>query len=144
MSSARTPGEAMDHTSDYRGFLQGAIHAASRDFDRTVLTLSGGAFAVSVAFIQSIAPQPVHLWSVLSAWILFAVSLVGILISIPTSGASMRSALNQLDEGTTLDRAAPAGILGRVTGWLNLAAAGAFVAGVAFLIAFVLLNLKGG
>ncbi len=64
-----------------RQWLLQADHAASRDFDKAIMTLAAGALGVSIAFVHDVAPHPVRVAWLGWAWGLFAASLVLILLS---------------------------------------------------------------
>ncbi len=63
---------------------------ASESFDKAMLTLSGGVFALSITFVKEIAPQPIGTGWLLSAWIGFAISLLATLISFLSSQEAWR------------------------------------------------------
>jgi hypothetical protein len=133
-------GKAAESAGDERTWLKRADHTASRDFDRAVMTLAAGALGLSIAFIQNIAPHPVHkVWLALS-WSLFASSLVLILSSLLTSQHALRCEMRYLDSSEE-DAGMPGGWLGHLTTQLNWFAAGAFVLGVGALVVFAFLNL---
>lgn len=117
-----------------------ADHTASRDFDRTVVTLSAGALGLSIAFIQNIAPQPIHKGWLAIGWGLFALSLIANLASFLTSRQALRWEMQHFDE----DVETPGGPFAKATVALNLGAAAAFVLGVLALVTFAYLNLRGG
>jgi hypothetical protein len=108
---------------------------ATQSFDRAIMALSGGALAVSIAFIHDVARDPRHTWVVGLAWVSFAASLLAILGSFLTSEAAIVKMIGQIDAAAEeIER-------GRVTDWLNRFAAGAFVIGTILLVAFAWLNV---
>jgi hypothetical protein len=112
------------------------LHEKATDsFDRAVMTLSGGALGISIAFVHDVAPHPTHKWSLGIAWACFAASLLLILWSFLTSERAIVRIVGQHDlDAQEIQR-------GRVTDFLNWGAAGTFVIGVVFLVLFALLNL---
>jgi hypothetical protein len=67
---------------DERKLLIDAKRDAARSFDQTMITLSGGALALSLTFVQQLATKPAQWRAVLiAAWIAFGSALVSILIS---------------------------------------------------------------
>jgi hypothetical protein len=124
-----------------RQWLLQADHAASRDFDKAVMTLAAGALGVSIAFVHDLAPDPVHVTWLGWAWGLFALSLVLILVSFLTSQLALRREMKVLS-GERSD-ARPGGPLGPLTIGLNWGSAGALVSGVIALVVFALYN-RGG
>ena len=73
---------------------------SSGRYDRWILTLSGGALAVSLTFLERIAPKPIPstLWLILSAWGVLVITIVCALCSHLTSQAAIRKARDNLDD----------------------------------------------
>jgi hypothetical protein len=112
------------------------LHEKATDaFDRAVMTLAGGALAISIAFIHDVAPHPRHKWVLGLGWIMFAASLLLILLSFLTSERAIVGMVGRLDRA---DQEIPRG---KWTDYLNWTSAGAFILGVAFLVLFAWLNL---
>ena len=110
-------------------------HHAQDQFDKAVLTLSGGAFGVSFAFMNDVVGDDPHylLW-ILLAWSAWGLSITLILISFYTSNVSFRRAIKNLPKGN-------GGRWTTATSLLNFFAGTLFVLGVLFLVRFVALNL---
>lgn len=67
---------------DERKLLIDVKRDAARSFDQTMITLSGGALALSLTFVQQLAEKPAQWRAVLiAAWLAFGTALVSILIS---------------------------------------------------------------
>lgn len=128
-----------DETLDHRRHLLEALHAASQDFDRAIMTLSAGALGVSIAFVRDIAVNPSALCLLRSSWILFTLSLLLILISFITSQEALRFEIEKL--GQTATEARPGGGFGVATLWLNITSGLSLVAGVVCLVWFALVNV---
>jgi len=112
------------------------LHEKATDsFDRAVMTLSGGALGISLAFIHDVAPHPHHKWVLGVGWIMFAASLLLILLSFLTSERAIVGMVARLD------RAEAEIPRGKWTDYLNWASASAFILGVVFLVLFAWLNL---
>jgi hypothetical protein len=124
----------------YRDKYEERAVSASRDFDRMILALAGGALGVSLAFIRDIAPQPVATWMLAVAWIALVVSLLCSLGSVLASEYGHRELIGQIDGGADLDKLT-LGRWGRATPVLNVLSTVGVVGGVAFLAAFALTNL---
>jgi len=133
--------EAPAPVNGERQWLLQADHAASRDFDKAIMTLAAGALGVSIAFVHDVAPHPVRVAWLGWAWGLFAASLVLILLSFLTSQHALRREMKVLS-GERSDRR-PGGWLGLATIGLNWTSAGALVSGVVALVVFALYNLGG-
>lgn len=134
----------------YRQSLIDAEKQGQESFDKTVLSLSGGALAISFVFIKDvIGPHPIVLPQLLlSAWVCWALSTLSILVSFYTSNRALRKAIEQCDNGTirrapidTPDCEPPGGYFAKVTKHLNLAGIILLVLGIAVMSAFVYVNL---
>jgi hypothetical protein len=83
----------------YRDSLMQFDHEASLNFDKAVMSLSGGALGLTITFIKDIVPNPVDETKIilLASWIALALSLTFILFSYLTSMVSLRKAMKQVD-----------------------------------------------
>jgi hypothetical protein len=124
---------------------------------RLVATLSGGAFGLSLAFVEKLAPHPSQqtAWYILVAWVAFIASLILILAAHLTSQHSMRVERSARDSDwdyldakynrkvqPPADAPAPPGNpWSPGTSWLNGSALVAFVVGAVFLAMFTWSNL---
>lgn len=127
---------------EYRQWLVAAEQKAQEDYDKTILTLSGGALGVSFAFVKDIIGEnPIHnsSWLVL-AWVLWALSTSAVLSSFFVSRLALRKAIVQCDDGTIFCQA-PGGFYTKLTRVLNLGGAVLFFAGVLYMAAFVNNNI---
>jgi hypothetical protein len=129
---------APDSEGSYRAFLASAEENASRDYDRTLTTLAGGALVLSIAFVHDIAPHPQYNFWLVISWVAFTASLLAILVSFLTSLRSLRWMMNEIDEGRSPTRA----LSSRLTVFLNRAAAALLLLGVVALTIFAALNLR--
>lgn len=114
-------------------------------FDKSVLTLSAGAFGISLAFLKDIAPSPDTLSVKLLAfaWFGFGASMACTLISFLTSQAVFRRQ-RDINDQAYLDGDDPRGVanlLVGVTSRLNHASIAAFFLGGVLLGTFALLNV---
>lgn len=114
------PRPVTDDLGDYRSWLVAAEQKAQEDFDKTVLSLSGGALGVSFVFLKDIigianiqSPE----W-LLGSWLSWGVSSVSILASFYTSNLALRRAIRQVDDGTIRNQA-PGGGVQKITAALN-------------------------
>ncbi|MFA5065076.1 MAG: hypothetical protein WC566_06395 [Dehalococcoidia bacterium] len=130
-----------------------AIFEQSKSFDRWILTLAGGTFGLSLVFINQIAPnlQSGTLGFLVTAWVLFAISILSTLLSFLVSQETHYKQIKDIHEllkgETDRSKELPLNIYGRITKGLNYCSMSTFVIGVAFLITFAALNLlsaKGG
>jgi hypothetical protein len=135
-------------TTEYLGCRDGYDKAeleVSGRYDQWILTLSGGALAVSITFIEKIAPAPdVHTLHWLKwSWVLLVVSLLVVLVSLLTSQSAIREQRRELDKAFQ-DREPPAYKTRKwftcLTNLLNWGSALFFVAGVSCLCMFAFTN----
>ncbi len=130
-----------DDDATYREQLVATAEKAQELFDRTLLTLSGGALGVSFAFVkQFVGAAPMHTrgWLV-GAWVAWLASLVASLLSHYVSSWAQRQAIDDLDAGK---EGALAPRLDRGVGALNFVALVSFLAGLGSMAAFVSHNLE--
>lgn len=127
----------------YRDHLVAAEQKSQEDFDKTVLSLSGGALGVSFVFLKDVlGDKPIlEKSNLLLAWMAWGLSSIVVLASFYLSHLSLRRAISQLDEGTIRT--------GRAGGWYSVAtailnASGAilFFTGVVFITLFANANLQ--
>ncbi len=131
-----------DAMAEYRKWLVAAEQKSQEDFDKTVLTLSGGALGISFAFLKDIVgPQPIVLSGfLLAAWFAWAFSTFSVLISYYLSHLALRRAIGQVDDGTIFKQP-PGGVFACLTAILNGTGAVLFLVGVCCITVFAVSNL---
>lgn len=131
----------------HRNYLITTSLAQIGQFDKLIVTLSGGALALSLTFIKEISPtpSPTSKWLVLAAWIFFTGSLVSTLFSHLTSHKDADFEIKKLDESYEKqeDVYNPANPFRNKTVWLNRISATAFLLGLLLLVAFASINFIG-
>lgn len=141
-SSLESKNSPTDHLAEYRKFLVTAEQKSQEDFDKAVLTLSGGALGISFTFLKDIVgdnpiAEPAFLiW----AWTLWAGSIFCVLFSYFLSHLSLRTAITQVDNDTIYEQK-PGGVWARWTALLNISGAILFVLGVLTLTYFASVNV---
>jgi hypothetical protein len=127
---------------EYRQWLVLAEQKAQEDYDKTVLTLSGGALGISFAFVKDIVgTNPItHSSWLVASWVLWAMSTAAMLGSFFVSRLALRKAILQCDDGTIFCKP-PGGFYTVLTRWLNVGGAILFLLGVCFMAAFVQSNI---
>lgn len=138
---------ARESMAEYRRTLVSAEQSSQEDFDKTVLTLSGGALGISFTFLKEvIAENPVEApASLLSAWACWGFSTLCVLASFYLSHLALRRAIHQVDN-QTIRTQRPGGIFSVITAALNLSGALLFFTGICFMVHFASINIrnKGG
>lgn len=128
---------------DYRSRLEKLEQKAQDDFDKTVLSLSGGALGISFAFVKDIVGSaPITNPSLLFlAWISWGLSVLWVLISYFTSNLALRKAIKQVDSDS-IRSSKPGGIADTLTAICNALSGILFIIGVVFISIFVWRNLE--
>ncbi|MCA9330431.1 hypothetical protein KC957_00125 [Candidatus Saccharibacteria bacterium] len=128
--------------STYREHLVTARQKAQEDFDKTVLSLSGGALAISFAFVKDFIGQDPIIAPLLLmlAWGLWGLSSLFVLVSFYMSHLSLDRAIQQIDKGQYQYRLG--GIAARITDILNATGGFMFFFGVCSIAVFVFFNLR--
>ena len=129
--------------AEYRKWLVAAEQKSQEDFDKTVLSLSGGALGISFVFLKDvIGPQSIVLpIFLLAAWLTWAFSTFSVLTSYYLSHLALRRAISQVDEGTIYQQP-PGGDFARWTAILNAIGAILFLLGVCSITIFAGTNLS--
>ena len=128
-------------TTAYRDTLSRLAEQAQSEYDKAVMTLSGGALGISFGYLKDIAGPPphAHTWLLVFAWLSWTVSVFSCLFSQASSASAMRLAIAQLDLNSP-EAEPTGGTFNRITQWLNRLAGGLFVVGTLFMIVFAVLN----
>ena len=132
-----------EHLAEYRKWLVAAEQKSQEDFDKTVLSLSGGALGISFVFLKDvIGPQPIVLSCfLLAAWLAWAFSTFAVLTSYYLSHLALRRAISQVDDGTIYKKP-PGGAYAYLTAILNATGAVLFLVGVCCITVFAGANLS--
>jgi hypothetical protein len=128
--------------ADYRETLEERYAEMSASYDSNLIKLSGGALAVSFAFIKDVVPEPEpstfsYVWY---GWLCFALSLAAALFALLCSQYAVRRAIAQIDDGS-IRSSTPGGKLAIATHVLTISGAVLFLAGVVLLAQFARVNL---
>jgi hypothetical protein len=132
------------YIDERKNLVEGETKSAEQ-FDRTLVTLAGGGLAVSLAFIEKIAPNPKKetLWLLAIAWAGLVLSLLFILCSFLTSQRAYRQqrAILEVDFLDPPGTQRPVNKWAVRTMWLNRLAIGLFIIGACMLAAFTITNM---
>lgn len=128
---------------EYRKTLIAAEQKAQEDFDKTVLTLSGGALGISFAFLKDVigANLVSHPQLLFAAWVAWGFSTFSVLASYHLSHLALRKAIKQVDSGVIYTQKA-GGAFAALTARLNEAGALLFLVGVLCITVFAANNFK--
>lgn len=127
---------------EYRAQLLETEQKAQAAFDKTLLSLSGGALGVSFAFVrqfvgEGVASKPDFLFA---AWICWIASLAAVLLSHYFSTLAIRKAIKQVDVGSIAVQR-PGGHFDTAVAAFNGAGGLLFIAGLVLIAFFVRANL---
>jgi hypothetical protein len=134
------------YLEEFRSLVEGE-QASAEQFDKGILTTSAGALAISLVFIEKIAPQPLPetITFLCIAWGLLVASLLLVLSSFLSSQRAYQRQRAILREKMYPAGASPASDYngwGQFTRWLNRLSIFSLVLGVGFLALFSLQNIR--
>ena len=127
---------------EFRNQLSGDAQTSQDNYDKTVITLSGGALVLSVTFVKEVAKNHLINTALLTtAWVSWSCSLFFMLLSFFTSHHAINYAIKQLDKGKTEyeDLASCASTLTKV---LNVLGGLAFIVGIVAFLYFAHTNME--
>jgi len=128
--------------AQYRASLLQLQEKMQAEYDKTVLSLSGGAFGVSILMIKELigSKKAIGSTSLTLAWIFWGVSVLAVLCSFFSSAHAMETAIKHIDS----DKPISAEIGGLPDIWtraLNITSGSCFLVGLGFFIYFVSASL---
>ena len=132
-----------DTKQKYRDTLQKMESESQVFYDKAVLTLSGGAFYLSFAYVSNFikGSEALGRWWLTFSWIFWALSILVLLLSHLFSAKSCRYAVEQLDKNK-LDEKTPGGIYEKATHFCNFLGCVMFISGVITMCIFVVINTR--
>jgi hypothetical protein len=135
--------EPDDDLSEYRKHLLSVDQKSQEEFDKTVLSLSGGALGISFVFLKDvIGPNPIVDPNLLFiAWVAWGSSTFCVLLSYYLSHLALRKTIRQVD-ARTLRTERPGGRYSVAISVLNPVGAILFLLGVCTITLFANANLK--
>jgi drug/metabolite transporter (DMT)-like permease len=127
----------------YRAHLIAAEQKAQEDFDKTLISLSGGALGVSFVFLKDfLGKGPItYKGLLLSAWLCWGVSVISVLFSFFASNLALRRAITQVDAEKMYEEHV-GGRFDTLTAVLNVIGGILFFSGVILIAVFVWNNLE--
>jgi hypothetical protein len=127
--------------ASYRQHLILASQKAQSDYDRNVLTLSGGAIGLSLIFLRDIIKQGVsqQRFLVLGAWVAWGASILFVLGSYLLSKLALDTTVQQVDKGTIYQQK-PGKAFSTLVSLLNVGSGLLFLVGIVLLGVFVYSN----
>ena len=117
-------------------------------FDKAILTLAGGAFGFSLAFIKDIVPciRAGTYALLLASWACFSLSLLSTMLSFLVGQSACKKQIKIMemeyfDKGSAKEQVPQKNIQASWTFGLNIGSIVAFILGVALLVVFVAVNV---
>jgi len=115
----------------------------SKSYDQTILTFSAGAIALSLTFVEKVAPTPICPGLLYTSWSAFGFAVISVIVSFIVSQEAFKNEITALDalwnavnkRETTM----PERVVNRhttATRRLNMASGSLFVLGIVFLVLF--------
>ena len=144
ISSKETRNDSNDDLIEYRKQLIEIEQKVGDSFLKTLLTLSGGALGLSLAFIKDIiGDDPIqNSKALIISWSLLTLSLASILVSLYLGIIAYRCAINQIDK-CTIYQQSPGGKCAKLMPIFNCLSICTFIAGLVFLLVFTYMNIGG-
>lgn len=129
--------------SEYRNILIAAEQKSQDDYDKTLVSLSGGALGISFLFIEHVIgkSEPVSSSLLISAWACWAISLAATVSSYFCSCLAIRKTIVQCDANDY--SGGIGGKAAKATAYLNAASGIFFIIGVVLIIVFCSKNIGG-
>lgn len=131
-----------DELKKYRLHLVDTMQKVSESYDKTIITLSGGALALSFTFIKNFIDQKqiFHPELLFISWVVLSLSLSTVLLSLFFARLAFKKAIEQVDDGTIYETKAD-GAYGKITSFLHSSGAVLLISGLFLLGSFVYSNL---
>ena len=128
---------------EYRAGLIQTVEKLNNNYDKLIITLSGGALALSLTFLKDIVKQspirsPIYL---ISSWGLFILSLTCVLGSLLFGIAAYKKAIDQVD-ACTIYKENPGGLFSKVTTVLHYAGTVFLLTGLVLITIFIYSNME--
>ncbi len=129
----------------YRSILIDASQKAQESFDKTVLTLSGGALGISFAFVKDfVEKDQISLSHLLfGSWISWGLSMLCVLVSFFCSQKALSKTVEQVDRERIYSET-PGGRWTCAVDFLNVLGGLFFIVGLVSAIVFMGYNFKLG
>lgn len=132
----------MSIKNQYRQDYINSEQHAQDELDKTLIKLSGGAFAVTFAFVSNfIENEPVLVGWLIASWLTWGLSIVCSLASYYLSTLAFRRAIDELDSGKEFEDVDPGGHFTKWLNFLNPFSLLLFAVGVVCISIFVTYNL---
>lgn len=128
---------------EYRNGLIQAEQKSQDDYDKSIVSLSGGALGLSIIFFKEVigGKTPLSPEILVFSWIAWAASIAAVVLSYFLSRLALRKAIEQTDENDFT--AGVGGWPAKLTAYTNALSGILFVVGIGLFITFSSKNIEG-
>ena len=128
---------------EYRNQLIHAEQKSQNDYDKSIISLSGGALGISLLFYRDVVGEriPVCIEFLIFSWGLWAASIVAVVLSYFFSRKAIRKAIIQTDEGDYSEGVG--GWAATWTSYTNILSGICFVLAIVSFLNFSFQNIQG-
>jgi hypothetical protein len=128
---------------EYRTGLVETVQKLNESYDKLIVTLSSGALGLSLVFLKDVVKEePIQGSSLLiSAWVLFVLSLTSVLSAMLFGIAANKKAVKQVDTDTIYHQK-PGGQYSKLTTLFHYLGTVFLVVGLATMILFAYINME--
>jgi len=135
--------ENIDSTAEFRKQLLEWEQKIGESYDKTLITLSGGALGLTIAFIKDIVGKDsIECTKLLiSSWVSWTISLTSLLLALYFAQFAYRKTIEQLDDGTIYSET-PGGYFTCAVYFFNALGGIGFIIGVITIVMFAYINLN--
>ena len=128
---------------DRRQELVNSKFKVAEDFDKALLTLSGGALGISMTFIKDIVIKPEHKWILVISWTCFGLSIIILLLGFHVCRKAYMQEIVSLDAIQEKSKKAnnKKNLWSEATEVANIFALVFFIIGLSSLATFIFINI---
>jgi len=132
-----------DELKKYRQFLIDTQIKLNESYDKLIISLSGGALALSITFLKNVIENKEINYPalLLIAWALFVCSLAAILCSILFGIQAYKKAILQVDDESIYDKETTGGKSSKLSSVMHWIAAISLLIGLVFISTFTYFNI---
>lgn len=129
---------------DYRQGLVNSKFKVAEDFDKALLTLSGGALGISMTFIKDIVTRPEYKWILVISWTCFGLAIIILLLGFLVCGKAYKQEIVSLDAIQEKSKKTnnKKNTWSKATEVANISALIFFITGLILLATFIFINFK--
>lgn len=129
---------------DYRQGLVNSKFKVAEDFDKALLTLSGGALGISMAFIKDIVTRPEYKWILVISWACFGLAIIILLLGFHVCRKAYTQEIVSLDarQKESKKTNSKKNAWSEATEVANILALIIFIIGLFLLATFIFVNIE--